>query len=115
MLDVLDKHKLIGGSKGLNTLTYLETTDEDFEIGELHNNIVVKDNTLKVNHGEDKILHLDGTLPMTNKGGENITFNATNGTSASDNSIQLGANKYYAQLTTEVVFEKMKILLYLLI
>ena len=106
MLDVLDKHKLIGGSKGLNTLTYLETTDEDFEIGELHNNIVVKDNILKVNHGEDKILHLDGTLPMTNKGGENITFNATNGTSASDNSIQLSANKYYAQLTTAVVFEK---------
>lgn len=106
MLDVLDKHKLIGGSKGLNTLTYLETTDEDFEIGELHNNIIVKDNTLKVNHGEDKILHLDGTLPMTNKGGENITFNATNGTSASDNSIQLSANKYYAQLTTAVVFEK---------
>ena len=106
MLDVLDKHKLIGGSKGLNTLTYLENSNEDFKIGELHNNIVVKDNTLKVNHGEDKILHLDGTLPMTNKGGENITFNATNGTSASDNSIQLGANKYYAQLTTEVVFEK---------
>lgn len=106
MLNVLEKHKLIGGKGVTNTLTYLENNTSDFKIGELHNNIIVKDNTLKVNHGEDKILHLDGTLPMTNKGGENITFNVTNGTSASDNSIQLGANKYYTQLITSIVFEK---------
>lgn len=37
MLDILRKHKLIGGSGGRNTLTYLENTDEDFNTGELVN------------------------------------------------------------------------------
>lgn len=47
MLNILEKHKLIGGSGGRNTLTYLETTDEDFNEGEL-SNVIVEDGKLQI-------------------------------------------------------------------
>lgn len=59
MLDVLDKHKLIGG-KGMNTLTYLENTDEDFNEGELKG-VYVEDSKIHRIKYEPQV-HLKGEV-----------------------------------------------------
>lgn len=108
MLDVLDKHKIIGGSKGLNTLTYLETTDEDFNEGEL-NGVLVEDNKLQsysYDTDEDCLLYLKGNLPCTDLSPNQvpITCTGTETTGKYDKGIDCSSNKYII-LKKDIIFE----------
>ena len=72
MLNVLEKHKLIGGKGVTNTLTYLENTNEDFAECEGLTRVKIEDSTLKY-HPYDYILKGDN-ITDTNIQGSTVTY-----------------------------------------
>lgn len=72
MLNVLEKHKLIGGKGVTNTLTYLENTNEDFAECEGWTRVKIEDSTLKY-QPYDYILKGDN-ITDTNIQGSTVVF-----------------------------------------